>query len=104
MESRSTGTLPGADLVSRGIDDLNHARLSPEALLVAIGSPRLRRLGFHLPADNSMPQHPEHQLYALLSQDGASDTHSRYNALIRRLVSFERATEFEQARAARRQW
>ena len=72
-----------------------------EALLVAIASPRLRHLGFHLPADNSMPQRPEHQLYTLLSKDDERNAYSRYNALIRRLVSFERAMEFEQARAAR---
>ena len=102
MELHSMDTLPGADLVSRGINDLAHARISPEALLVAIGSPRLRHLGFNLPAEDCMPLRPEHRLYALLSQHDERDAHSRYNALIRRLVSFERAMEFELARAARR--
>jgi hypothetical protein len=101
MDRQSADNLPGADLVRRGIDDLNHAHLSIEALLVAIGSPRLRHLGFNLPATDSLPQRPEHQLYALLENDDERDAYSRYNALIRRLVSFERAMEFEQARATR---
>jgi hypothetical protein len=32
-------------------------------------------------------------LYALLARDDAAAAHGRYNALIRRLVSFERAAE-----------
>jgi hypothetical protein len=32
-------------------------------------------------------------LYALLARDDAAAAHSRYNALIHRLVSFERAAE-----------
>jgi hypothetical protein len=33
----------------------------------------------------------EHRLYELLSRTDSDSAHSRYNALIRRLVSFERA-------------
>jgi len=34
---------------------------------------------------------PEHKLYARLAEEKANGAHSAYNALIRRLVSFERA-------------
>jgi hypothetical protein len=34
---------------------------------------------------------PEQSLYRLLSEQYGDAAHSRYNALIRRLVSFERA-------------
>jgi hypothetical protein len=34
---------------------------------------------------------PEHKLYLLLAQEKGDAAHSAYNALIRRLVSFERA-------------
>jgi hypothetical protein len=34
---------------------------------------------------------PEHRLYLRLAADDSDSAHSRYNALIRRLVSFERA-------------
>lgn len=80
--------LPGADLIDVGLRDLATGTESVPALLVAIGAPRLRRLGFAVPA--SIPD-PERRLYALLQRDDPRAAHSRYNALIRRLVSFERA-------------
>lgn len=83
--------LPGGDLIDEGVRDLREGRETIAALLVAIGSPRLRRLGLDLPA--SLPEDPEHRLYDLLSKDGSDSAHSRYNALIRKLVSFERAAE-----------
>lgn len=80
---------PGAELVLKGLSDLSKGRTTVEALLVAIGGPRLRRLGFPAP-----PRHlPEHQLYGLLARTDPDTAHSRYNALLRRLTSFERAAE-----------
>lgn len=79
---------PGADLVARGIADLHDRRETEEALLVSIGAPRLRMLGVAVPA--AIPE-PERRLYALLSRQGSDAAHSRYNALVRRLVSYERA-------------
>lgn len=82
--------LPGADLVREGLDDLRNGRETAPALLVAIGAPRLRRLGIAVP---ETAQDPEHRLYALLVRTEGDAAHSRFNALIRRLVSFERAAE-----------
>lgn len=82
--------MPGADLVSKGLEDLAQAVESAEALLVSVGAPRLRAAGLELP--RSFPD-AEHRLYRLLSEKHGDDTHSQYNALIRRLVSFERALE-----------
>lgn len=80
---------PGGDLVGRGLDDLRAGRESAEALLVAIGAPRLRSLGLQVP---DLPGAPaEHRLYELLARSDPDSAHARYNALIRRLVSFERA-------------
>ena len=81
---------PGADLVEKGLDDLAAGVESAEALLVAIGAPRLRRLGYDVPA---VYDAPEKRLYVRLAAEGDDAAHSRYNALIRRLVSFERAAE-----------
>jgi hypothetical protein len=89
--------LPGADLVSQGLDDLQEGRETDAAFLVSIGAPRLRRLGIDVPA---LPA-PEHRLYDRLARTEPDSAHSRYNALIRRLVSFERALECESERAAR---
>lgn len=96
MTERSN--LPGADLVEGGMKDLAAGVRSPAALLVAIGAPRLRRLGLDLPPPDRMPAHPEHQLYRLLAEQSGRRAHSSYNALIRRLVSFERALEAQHAR------
>lgn len=84
-----TSGLPGGDLVEKGLRDLVDGQETAEALLVAIGAPRLCRLGFDVPTLDS----PEHRLYALLARDDPDDAHTRYNALLRRLVSFERAAE-----------
>jgi hypothetical protein len=84
-------SLPGGDLIREGLDDLAAGRSSPAALLVAIGAPRLRRAGLPVPLFSLA--HPEHRLYELLARDHADSAHARYNALIRRLVSFERACE-----------
>ena len=85
--------LPGADLVTAGLAALQRRDFSIEALLVAVGAPRLRRAGLELPAAAAEPEAPELALYAALRARGGGDAHSRYNALIRRLVSFERALE-----------
>jgi hypothetical protein len=80
--------LPGAELVTKGPDDLAHGLESTESLLVSIGAPRLRRLGLTIAEPFSSP---EHRLYELLRSQHGDAAHSRYNGLIRRLVSFERA-------------
>lgn len=80
--------LPGGDLVEEGLEDLEAGRDSEAAMLVSIGAPRLTQLGIALP--RVLPD-AEHRLYGLLSEQDADGAHSRYNALVRRLVSFERA-------------
>jgi hypothetical protein len=82
--------LPGGDLIAAGLDDLSRGVRSIPALLVSIGAPRLRRLGFVI--GNPIPD-PERRLYDLLRKEDPDAAHSRYNALVRRLVSFERAAE-----------
>ncbi len=81
---------PGEDLVHQGLDDLARGIESIPALLVSIGAPRLGRLGLDVPAP--LPT-PERRLYAVLHDADPATAHSRYNALVRRLVSFERAAE-----------
>jgi len=81
-------SLPGANLVKRGAVDLAEGRESVEALLVSIGAPRLRSIGIELSTPIASP---EHKLYAVLAGEKGDGAHSAYNALIRRLVSFERA-------------
>jgi hypothetical protein len=82
---------PGGDLVQEGLTDLRRGIESIPALLVLIGAPRLRRIG--LPVPESVISSPEHRLYERLAESDSDSAHSRYNALIRRLVSFENAAE-----------
>ena len=80
--------LPGQDLIDAGLADLARGAETIPALVVAIGAPRLRELGLDVP---TAPPQPEHRLYALLAREDSDAAHSRYNALVGRLVSFERA-------------
>jgi hypothetical protein len=83
-------SLPGADIIERGLADLAAGIESVESLLVSVGARRLRALGI---AVDRPFRSPEHRLYARLAAEGGGGAHARYNALIRRLVSFERAAE-----------
>ena len=89
-QRRRYARYPGGDRIARGLKDLEEGRESIDSLLVSIGAPRLRRLGFDIERPLASA---EHRLYDLLAQEAPDRAHSRYNALIRRLVSFERALE-----------
>ena len=82
--------LPGAELIDKGLLDLESGRVTVESLLVSIGATRVSAAGFdvHEPLTDA-----DHRLYALLSEGDSNTAHGRYNALVRRLVSFERAAE-----------
>lgn len=81
--------LPGEGLIATGIEDLERRIESVASLVVSIGHPRLRRLGLQLPPP--IAPDPEHRLYRTLAEADPAAAHSRYNALIRRLVGYERA-------------
>jgi hypothetical protein len=83
-------SFPGHEIVSVGLADLAAGRESEASLLVLMAAPRLRALGLAVPADGV--GRPSHRLYELISEsDGGA--HSRYNALVGRVVSFARAAE-----------
>ena len=81
--------LPGYELVSGGLADLTAGRESEASLMVTMAAPRLRALGIDVPP---AAEGASHRLYEILSErDGGA--HSRYNALVARMVSFARAAE-----------
>jgi hypothetical protein len=86
--------LPGHELVSAGLADLAVGRESEASLLVTMAAPRLQALGFDVPAGGD--EHPSHRLYELLDREAGA--HSRYNALVARIVSFARAAEHAASR------
>jgi hypothetical protein len=82
--------LPGAALVLDGIRDLMAARISIGSCLAAIALPKLQAAGL-LPAGFQFTiPHGELALYRLLLAE-KGNAYACYNALIRELVSFERA-------------
>jgi len=84
-------SLPGGALVARGLSDIAAGATTEAALLVMIGAPRLRGLGLDVPPN--VTPNPETELYQRLATTGPDSAHSRYNAMIRVLVSFERALQ-----------
>jgi hypothetical protein len=82
--------LPGGDLVGKGLADLARGEETVESLLVSIAGPRLRAGGLEVPP--TLPD-PEHRLYERLARGDPDGAHSRYNALLRRLTSFESSLE-----------
>ncbi|MBE7438403.1 MAG: hypothetical protein HS115_08130 [Spirochaetales bacterium] len=87
--------LPGEEFISKGLADLESGQETIESLLLEIGAPRLNRLGFAIQS-KAGTDHPESRLYWLLTRFHGDDAHARYNSLIRRLVSYERALELSQ--------
>lgn len=77
-------------MIRKGLSDLADGIESIDALVVSIGAPRLARL--RLAVREPLPD-AEHRLYERLAADDPDAAHSRYNALIRLLVSYERAAE-----------
>ncbi|MXY53204.1 MAG: hypothetical protein F4Y86_11865 [Gammaproteobacteria bacterium] len=85
--------VPGQELVEAGLAALEQGEWTVEALLVAVGAPRLRLIGLRVPELRDAPEHPELALYQALGRIYPDDAYSRYNALIRRLVSYEQEME-----------
>lgn len=95
VKIQDLSAFPGAELIEEGLRDLAEQRESIPSLLVQIGRPRLERLGLEILPESTEAESelPEHRLYHLLAATNPDSAHSRYNAWIRRLVSFERAAE-----------
>jgi hypothetical protein len=85
---RDGADLPGAELIAAGLADLGNHAETDESLLVSMAAARLQALGFDVPPPFV---DPELRLYGRLAARHGAAAHSRYNALVRRLVSFQRA-------------
>jgi hypothetical protein len=84
--------LPGAELIRQGLVDDVSGRDTVEAALVRIARGRLQALGVPVGSSRQSAVDDELVLYRLL-QHREVDAHRAYNALLRELVSFERALE-----------
>ena len=88
----SIGDLPGSALVLQGLADFQAGRRTIPGCLVQVAKGRLTLAGLLLQRSGDILPDPELQLYRLLRAEGG-DAYSRYNALIRELVSFEQALD-----------
>jgi hypothetical protein len=84
--------LPGETLVRNGLADLKAGRRTVFACLVDIARPRLTHARLISAASPPPSSEPELELYRLLRDEGG-DAYSRYNSLVRELVSFEMALD-----------
>ncbi len=91
-------SLPGSEIVLPGIVDLAERRETIAAAAVQTAATRLRNAGIEVPGPEPVGE-PGHRLYERLVAAGDPDPHSRYNAILRRLVSFAQALERERAEA-----
>lgn len=90
MEELING-LPGAAIIRDGLRDLGENRHTIPSCLVRMARRRLAKAKLMEPS----PRHDidaELDLYQLLSHEG-NQAHSRYNSLVRQLVSFEHALD-----------
>ncbi len=84
--------LPGGKLIEEGIADFQSARHTVAGYLIHIARSRLTRAGLIEKNDVATLANPELALYRLLRKEGG-DAYSRYNSLLRELVSFENALD-----------
>lgn len=93
--------LPEEEIIQRGLADLRDSHESVESLMVQIGASRMREAGLDVPRFSPPKVDAEIRLYTLLSSLHGANAYAQYNALLRRLISFESALECRQsARAA----
>lgn len=97
MSDEALQNLPGAEIVLPGLADLKEGRESVNASAVQAAAPRLRRAGIDAPsATGDTPA--AHVLYRQLSAELGDAAHSRYNAILDRVVSFAGAAERARSR------
>jgi hypothetical protein len=87
----SLENLPGGRRIELGLAERAAGLQGINACLVRIAAPRLRRAGF-LKEENMPDATAELDLYQILLGE-PGDPYSRYNALLRELVSFEHALD-----------
>lgn len=92
MDDRALERLPGAEIVLPGLADLQAGRMSTDALAVRSAAPRLQALGFET-GEPASGEPPAHQLYRQLHLELGDGAHSRYNAILNRVISFAQAAE-----------
>lgn len=84
--------LPGSEIVVKGMSDLGRNLVTIESLALLICRPEMLRIGIYFPDMSSISRPRELELYTLIENESGRDSHTRYNAILRRLVSFIRCS------------
>ena len=85
--------LPGGEILTKGLKDLQNGARSIEALLVLVAAPRLTHSGIQVPQTSPSSELPEHELFRRLSAEHGPEAYRHYRSLLRRLVSLENGLE-----------
>jgi hypothetical protein len=95
MSHSALKQLPGSEIVLPGLADLRAGRPSIDASAVQSAATRLRRAGIDVPSPSVDTNAPPaaHVLYRQLRDELGDAAHSRYNAILRRVLSFAGAAE-----------
>ena len=93
MNRLELDSIPGGEIVSSGLRDLQAKHFSENALLVLVCAPRLRTLGFEIADPADVPKPREHELYGAIESRLGIEAFSSYNSLLRRMTSFARTLE-----------
>jgi hypothetical protein len=91
MEPSILADLPGSHLIREGLEDYRENRHTIASCLVRMARRRLVKAGLMTPPQRHDID-AELDLYQLLSHHG-NQAHSKYNALLRELLSFEHALD-----------
>lgn len=87
IESSTLSTMPGVEMILKGIEDKQNGHATVELYLVEIASPLLVKAGLIDEVATSIDD--EIKLYNLLNTSGETNAYGKYNSLMRRLASFE---------------
>lgn len=90
--------LPGGEIVLAGLADLSAGRETAAGAAVLMASRRLRSAGIDVPETAAHEIPAAHRLYGFLQVELGDAAHSRYNAIVGRVVSFASAAEHAGAR------
>lgn len=91
MNHPDLARLPGWEIISEGLADSATSRVTPAACAISIARPRLSKAGLVSTLHPKIAE-PEHVLYRLFRSENG-DAYRRYNAFLRRLISFEHALD-----------
>ncbi|HEX5526487.1 MAG TPA: hypothetical protein VFX44_04715 [Solirubrobacterales bacterium] len=89
MPQQNLDSLPGAEIVLPGIEDLEAGRETVNAFAVRAAASKLGVK--ELVGSEDAEEPAAHRLYLRLSSELGDGAHSRYNAILARVASFARA-------------